>query len=486
MRKEQRLQSPAALQAVFFLALLWGCAAVGPDYVPPDKDLPAGWHATMNDGLISAAADPQTLASWWATLDDPVLTTLIQRAVAGNIDLRTAHARVREARARRGVSQAGLFPTLDASGAYAKSRSDGDSGSSRETELYAVGMDAGWELDIFGGTRRAVEAAEADLAANREDLNYVLITLLAEVALNYIEMRTLQARIAVAEANVRSQQETHQLTQSRYDAGLTDELAVQSALYNLAGTRSQIPALQSALESSRNRLTVLLGQPPGRLQWELSEPGAIPVPPATVAVGVPADTVRQRPDVRRAERQLAAQTARIGVATAERYPQFRLLGTIGFDAPTLDDLLDGGSRAWRFGPRFSWRLFDGGAIRQTIEVRSALQEQALYHYKATILGALEEAETVLTAYVGEQSRREFLIQANAAAALAFQLARDQYEAGLVDFTPVLIAQRSLLALQDQLAQSEGTVTTNLVRLYKAMGGGWTAGTDAGTESLAPQ
>lgn len=462
----------ASLVALWAPLLFWACAAVGPDYAPPPMDVPSHWQAAMADGLVPTPAAADTLAQWWTTLDDPLLTDLIQRAVADNIDLRTARARVREARARRGVSQAGRFPTLDASGAYTRSGSTDAGGSTRETDLYSVGLDAGWEVDIFGGTRRSVEAADADLDASREDLSHVLVTLSAEVALNYIELRTLQTRIAVAEANLRSQEETYILARSRYEAGLTDALAVQSALYNLAGTRSQIPTLQSNLESTRNRLAVLLGRAPGVLHPELAAQRAIPVPPATVAVGVPADTVRQRPDVRRAERQLAAQTARIGVATAELYPKFRLLGAIGYDAPALGDLLDSTRLAWRLGPRISWRLFEGGAIRQNIEVRSALQEQALHQYQATLLAALEEAENVLTAYVGEQLRRETLVQANEAAETAFQLARDQYEAGLVDFTTVLVAQRSLLSFQDQLAQSEGTVTTNLVRLYKAMGGGW--------------
>lgn len=466
-RRLRKLGSATFLLAVFGFG---GCATVGPDYVPPDTAVPTHWHAAMADGLVPTAPDAQTLARWWATLDDPVLNRLVEDAVAGNIELQTARARVREARARRGISQAGYYPVIDASGSYTRSRS----GDRESVTLYSTGLDAGWELDLFGGTRRSVEAADADLEADREDLNHVLVSLLAEVALNYVEMRALQARIAVAEANALAQEETYQLALSRYEAGLTDALAVQSALYNLAGTRAQIPTLRTFLEGAQNRLAVLLGEPPGTLQALLAEKRAIPVPPATVAVGVPADTVRQRPDVRRAERRLAAQTARVGVATADLYPRFTLFGAIGYDASSLGNLFDDSSLGWRFGPRISWRLFQGNAIRQNIEVRTALQEQALTHYQATLLFALEEAENALTAYVGEQLRRESLVEATNAAALAFQLARDQFEAGLVDFTTVLVAQRSLLSFQDQLAQSAGTVTTNLVRLYKALGGGWVA------------
>lgn len=468
---------PCGVTAFLALFVLWGCVSVGPDYVPPETAVPPTWHAVMDDSLAPVPADPETLARWWAALDDAVLTDLIERAVTGNIDLQTALARIREARARRGISQAGFYPTVDAFGAYTRSRGSDSSGSGREVELYSTGLDAGWELDVFGGTRRSVEAADADLAASWEDLNHVLVSLLAEVAFNYIDVRALQARIAVAEANARTQEETYLLARSRHEAGLTDALAVQSALYNLAGTRAQIPTLRTSLDGAQNRLAVLLGEAPGTLHPELSAERAIPVPPATVAVGVPADTVRQRPDVRRAERQLAAQTARIGVATADLYPRFTLFGAVGYDASSLGNLVDSDNLGWRFGPRISWRLFQGGAIRQNIEVRSALQDQALTHYQTTVLGALEEAENALTAYVGEQLRRESLIQATEAAEEAFQLARDQYEAGLVDFNTVLIAQRSLLSFQDQLAQSEGTVTINLVRLYKAMGGGWEAGGD---------
>jgi NodT family efflux transporter outer membrane factor (OMF) lipoprotein len=463
---------------------LAGCASVGPDYQSPETPLADGWHAAVESGLVPAPPDPQTLARWWATFDDPNLSSLIERAVDGNLSLEAARARVREARARRGFSQAEFFPILDAAGSATKSRASERTGG-RRTELYAAGFDSAWELDVFGGARRSVEAADADLSASREDLGDVLVTLLAETALNYIDVRTLQTRLAVAQANARAQEETYDLTRSRYEAGLTDELAVQSARYTLAGTRAQIPALKTALEGAMNRLAVLLGVQPGALQTELRNPAGIPVPPAAVAVGVPADTIRSRPDVRRAERQLAAQTARIGVATADLYPRFRLLGTIGYDALSLDDLFRSDSLGWSFGPRISWRLFSGGAVRRNIDVQSARQEQALILYEATILAALEEAENALTAYVGEQRRREALVTAVEAANQAYELARDQFRAGLVDFNDVLITQRSLLSFEDQLAQSTGTVTANMVRIYKSLGGGWTADRSPNDEPARP-
>jgi NodT family efflux transporter outer membrane factor (OMF) lipoprotein len=447
---------------------------VGPDYVPPDTSVSATWHTEFKWGLTDEEMDPQALAAWWATLNDPELSSLIDRAVLGNLDLKKALARVREARARRGMAKADLFPTLDATGSATWSRTSKDTGTGKTNDLYAASFDAGWELDIFGGVRRSVEAAGADLQATQEDLRNVLVSLLAEVALNYIDVRTSQVLIAVAEANLEAQSETYQLTQWRYEAGLSDELAVQQARYNLENTRSLIPAFRTRLEEAMNRIAVLLGEQPGKVHPELEKREPIPVTPLNVAVGVPADLLRRRPDVRQAERQLAAQTARIGVATADLYPKFTLSGSIGLEAFSLSNLSSSGAWSLSGGPRITWAIFKGGAIRQNIEVQSALQEQALIQYEATILSALEEVENGLVAYAEVQQRRQSLSEATQAAQKAVDLAQHRYQAGLTDFNNVLDAQRSLLSFQEQLAQSEGTVTSNLVRLYKALGGGWTS------------
>jgi NodT family efflux transporter outer membrane factor (OMF) lipoprotein len=447
---------------------------VGPDYVPPDTSVSATWHTQFKEGLTAEEMDPQALAAWWTTLNDPELSSLIDRAVLGNLDLKKALARVREARARRGMAKADLFPTLDATGSATWSRTSKDTGTGKTNDLYATSFDAGWELDIFGGVRRSVEAAGADLQATQEDLRNVLVSLLAEVALNYIDVRTSQVLIAVAEANLEAQSETYQLTQWRYEAGLSDELAVQQARYNLENTRSLIPAFRTRLEEAMNRIAVLLGEQPGKVHPELEKREPIPVTPLNVAVGVPADLLRRRPDVRQAERQLAAQTARIGVATADLYPMFTLSGSIGLEAFSLSNLSSSGAWSLGGGPRITWAIFKGGAIRQNIEVQSALQEQALIQYEATILSALEEVENALVAYAEVQQRRQSLSEATQAAQKAVDLAQHRYQAGLTDFNNVLDAQRSLLSFQEQLAQSEGTVTSNVVRLYKALGGGWTS------------
>jgi len=464
-----------ALAAAALLSLT-SCAAVGPDYAPPETNAPTAWHTELKQGLSAEKTSPQQLTNWWTTLNDPVLTSLIEQAVSNNLDLKQATSKVREARARRGISQAGLFPTLDASGTATRSKS---TGSSATNSFYSIGFDAGWEVDIFGGVRRAVEAADADLAASQEDLRDVLVSLTAEVALNYLDTRTYQARLAVAEENLAIQQQTYDLTQSRWQAGLSNELALQQARYNLESTRAQIHTLRSSLEEAKNRLAVLTGQIPGGVHELLAETKPIPVIPPTVAVGVPAETLRQRPDIRMAERNLAAQTARIGVSTADLYPKFRLAGSIGLESLKSADLFKSASEAWSIGPSVSWNIFDAGAIRQNIEVQFAIQEQYLLAYEAAVLGALEEVENALTAYAEEQLRRERLLDAVDAARQAEALAANQYNAGLVDFTTVLDAQRSLLSFQDQLAESDGTVTSNLIRLYKALGGGWSS-------SAAPQ
>jgi len=454
--------------------ILTGCATVGPDYTRPETELSRDWSTPLKRGLAAREADPETLSTWWTAFNDAELSDLINRAVSGNLNLKKALARVREARARRGLAEADLFPTLEATGSANWSLRNKDTGTGKTSDLYAAGFDAGWELDIFGGLRRSVEAAEADILASQEDWRDVLVSLLAEVALNYVEVRTFQTRLAVAEGNLETQNETCQLVLWRYQAGLSDELAVEQARFNLENTRSQIPTLRIGLEGAMNRLAVLLGEEPGQVHEELEKHVPIPVTPLTVAVGVPAEVLRRRPDVRRAERQLAAQTARIGVATADLYPKFRLSGSIGLETLSFSNLSSAGSWVLSGGPQITWAIFKAGAVRQNIQVQSALQEQYLLAYEAAVLGALEEVENALVNYGEEQQRRDDLFKAARSAQKAVELARNKYQAGLTDFGNVLDAERSLLSFQDQLAQSDGAVTSNLVRLYKALGGGWTS------------
>jgi len=457
-----RLLPPALLLCLLSAG---ACAPVGPNFRAPEPQAPASWHTDLSEGLSAATATD--LTQWWGNFNDPVLSNLIEQAVAGNLDLQLAKARLHEARARLGVANAAEFPSLTGNGSASRSRSN------RQTRnLFATGFDAGWELDIFGGVSRSREAAQADLTAGEEDRRDVLVSLLGEVASNYLEVRTYQGRLSAAAENIASQADSLQLADWRNQAGLSDELAIQQARYNLAATRAQLPTLRIGLEGSLNRLAVLTGADPGMLHQLLKEPAPIPELPLAVTVGVPAEALRQRPDLRRAEQQLAAATARIGVAVSELYPKFRLSGSIGLESVDSADILAATSRSWKFGPSFSWPLFDGGQIRRNIEVQSAIQEQKLIQYRSVVLAALEEVENGLTAYVEEQRRYQALAEAAQAARAAAGLALDKYKGGLQDFSTVLDAQRSQLSFEDQLAQSRGAISIDLVRIYKALGGGW--------------
>ncbi len=457
-----------------FWLLVQGCAPVGPKYTAPQPQAPTRWHAQDAGPWDPASPDPALLARWWETLGDPLLSDLAKQALEANPDLKAAAARVREARAVIGVQKAGLFPWLDASAEASRRRTSarGTTGRAVETGYYQTGFDAGWELDLFGGTRRAVEAAVADWEAAWAAQDAVRVSLLAETALAYVELRTYQERLALTRRNIAVQEETYALNVSRYGAGLIDELPVQQALYNLEHTRAAVSPLEKGLEAAKNRLAVLTGKDPGSLEHQLAEPRPIPAAPVRIAVGIPAEALRNRPDIRQAERELAAATARIGEATAELYPRFRLFGTIGLESLSSGDLFEWASRFWTIGPGVRWRVFDAGEIRKNIEIRTAQQEQAFLRYEAAVLKALEEVENALVAFAKEQRRSEQLEKAVAAAQKAELTAKDRYQAGLVDFTDVLDAQRTLQTFQDELAQSRGAVTATLVRLYKALGGGW--------------
>lgn len=457
------------------LMLLLACAPVGPEYSPPPAKAPDAWHGKLEEGLKAGPTQARDLSRWWNTLNDPMLTRLIAQAVGSNLELKQAVARVRQARALRGVREAGLWPSVDA-GALAQLHRDTASGDTGTIDqFYSAGFDAGWEIDVFGGVRRSIEASQAQLEASQANLRDVLISLTAEVALNYVELRTYQNRRQTAQANLKSQENTYGFIRSRHEAGLVNRLALEQARYNLENTRSQIPNLTSGVEAAMNRLAVLLGQAPGKLSARLAAPAPVPVPPTSVAVGVPAEALRRRPDIRRAERLLAAETAKVGVAEADLYPKFRLLGSIGLEAVNSGVLLTPAtSGAWSILPSMSWNVFDAGAIRNRIAAQNAVQQQYLLAYEAAVLSALEEVENNLTGYAQEQLRRQSLGQAVDAAQEAERLSQDLYAAGLINFDSVLDAQRSLLTFQDQLAISEGVVTARLIALYKALGGGWGA------------
>ena len=471
------ISGPKSFITVLFLALITACAPVGPNYIPPETEAPKQWNAPLRGGLMEQVKNHTALSTWWKTLDDPILTDLIQKAISGNLDLKDARSRVRAARARRGISEARLFPVVDVSATATKNRLSEERYGGDDYSLYSAGFDASWEVDVFGGTRRSIEAATANLEAQQEAMRDVMVSLLSEVALNYLDVRTFQLGIEVANQNLNAQERSYRLALSRFEAGLTNELSVQQASYNMESTRSKIPILRTGLVKAVNRLSILLGLQPGALHGELKQPAHIPVPPLEVAVGVPAEALRRRPDIRRAERLLAAQTAQVGVATADLYPRFTLLGSIGLETLSLGNVFSASGLAYLIGPSITWPVFNAGAIRSNIQVQTELQEQALIQYESTILTALEDVENAMVAYAEEQNRMKALKASASAAERAVLLSESQYQAGLTDFTNVLDAQRSLLSFQEQLAKSKGNVTSNLVRLYKALGGGWTSFVD---------
>jgi len=453
------------------------CVTVGPNFSPPPDRSPAKWHSKLPDGLTSVTMTPQSLATWWATFNDPVLTGLIEQAVANNLDLKSAVSRLRQARAQRAVTQGGLFPTLSFSGSAIRSHTttrDKMVGKQEtESTLYSTAFDSLWEADVFGGLRRSLEAADRDLQARQAALYDVLVSLTAEVALNYATARTYQSRLDLAEANLRIQKETFDLAESRFRAQLIGELPVQQARYAYESTASQIPGLRTGLEEALNHLAILLGENPGAVHERLAERRPIPSVSFPVAVGVPSEILRRRPDIRRAEQELAAQTARIGVAVADLYPKFYISGFLSRQGVGSVGFTDYATDAWSWGPRVSWDIFKAGALRQNVRVQTELKEQSLIAYQSAILTALEEVENKIVAYGQEQIRRETLASAATAAQSALRLAQDQFKVGRIAFTDVLNAEQSLVVFQDQLAQSEGAKASDLISLFKALGGGWT-------------
>lgn len=471
------LRTAHTLIAAFVALACAGCA-VGPDYRPPQPVAPDEWHS-LSGSQPAPVGDPAALADWWKTLNDPILDQLIDQALAHNKTAKQAYARVVEARARRGIAAADFWPTLSA-GAGAN-RTDSESRVSNpdvglpggSDEIYDAGLDSAWELDLFGGKRRAFEAANAQLGATEADLRDVLVTLLGDVALSYVDVRTAQSRLTFAEKNLEAQRGVLDITRWRAAAGLATALDVDRAESNYQQTRAAIPALQSSLVQAMNRLAVLTGNPPGSLESVLAERKPIPVASLEIAAGVPIDVLRRRPDIRSAERRLAAQTAEVGVATAQLYPSLSLSGSITLQSLSASDVLDG-FRTDRLGLSLSLPLFRGGALRQNVRAQNALVDQALAAYEATVLAAYEEVENALTASSNENARHEALQRGVESARRASELALTQYNSGLVDFQAVLDADRQLLALEDSLAVSDGEMTANLIRLYKALGGGWAA------------
>ena len=422
---------------------------------------------------ITDAPSPELLAHWWDALEDDVLTQLVEWSLKNNRDLRSARAKVLESRAALGISKAAVLPWLDNTDSWTRGKtSENSGGTGQVTEMYKLGVDASWEIDIFGQQRENIRADAATLEADYALLHATWVTLSSEVALNYLSLRTLQERLAIAENNLNLRMETLTLLESQYSAGLTNTLALSQAQYSVEQTKAAIPSIRSSIEETLNVLAILVGRVPGGLEATLGEPKALPKPNAVNLVGIPAEALRQRPDIRAAERQLAAQIARRRSAEKDLLPKFSLFGSIGLDSLSSGSLFSSDSVGYSFGPRITLPIFHGGAIRKNIQVQSAREEQFLAAYEQTVLNAVAEVRNALTLNTQEKERNESLRRGVEAAQNAFEAAEDLYRQGLTDFNNVIITQQALLVLEEEYAISEGQMTSNIVRIFKALGGGW--------------
>jgi NodT family efflux transporter outer membrane factor (OMF) lipoprotein len=455
------------------LLALAGCLTVGPDYQAPQTGAPDAWKTEATKGLAQAQAPLQT---WWRVFNDPALEALIVDVRTNNLDLAAAVARLDAAAARYGIARSGLVPQIDGVGGVSRTRDtervrSNDSQRENPYMLYDAGFTMGWELDLWGRVRRSVEAARGQWEATLEDTRDLLVVLQADAASTYVQFRTLQQRLVYARGNVTMQEGTLKLTQDRLKAELTGELDVRQAELNLASTRALIPQLEAQRDQALNRLCLLCGKYPGAFNQLLQQTNGVPVVKALPAL-LPAELLRNRPDVRSAERRLASQTAQIGVAAGDLYPMFSLNGFFEWQASESGNLFNPQARTYGFGPSFRWALFDGQRIRNNIRAEEAKQREALAGYEQTVLGAYQESEDALIAYANELNRLESLRAAVAAATRSVFLVDTLYRNGLVDFQNVLDMQRALFSQQDAQASSEGAATQYLIAVYKAFGGGW--------------
>jgi NodT family efflux transporter outer membrane factor (OMF) lipoprotein len=475
------LHNSAITVFVLLLAFCAGCMAVGPDYKPVEVKMPAELPSIEGqEDSAKQVADPEMLAQWWTTLGDPVLSSLIERAVSNNKDLKIALTRIRQSRAALGVAGKQLHPTVTGSAQYSRSQSGMPTSEDPDpepfsigTDYYNAGFDASWEIDVFGKIRRGIEAATAELEASEEGYHGVLVSLVSETASNYVRLRTLQQQLEIVYRNLELQERVLGILEDQESAGLIGSLRVQQSRYNIESVRARIPGYKISIEETLNTLAILLGELPGTLHEELSTPGPIPVPAVEIAIGIPAEILRRRPDIRNAERMLAAQTARVGVATADLYPVFRLSGFLGMTAASTDTFFSDNSPTASITPFVSVPIFNRGKIRDQIEIQSAIQERTLIEYETTVLDAVKEVRDAIIAYGEEHKRYRILDMGADEARSALETVSEQFDSGLVNFLDVLDAQRALLLFEENQVGSRGSVTQDLVRLYKALGGGWT-------------
>ncbi len=490
-----KLARPAAIAAVGSVVLLLNGCIAPTRAARPMITVPPSWNSVTADTVQSPAGD---LSQWWKRFGDDILSDLIGQALKNNTSLRTARANLREARAERNLAAANRFPTVTASLSGTGNASNSPGGSTGN--VLSEGLDASWEPDVFGSYGDALRAARADVGNSEATLQNTLVSLVAEVALDYVDLRSYQMRLEISRQNAASEAETLQITEWRAQAGLVSSIDVEQARYTLEQTRAGIPSLEIDVAQSEHALSALLGVSPGTLSHQLAAPAPIPSVPDTVAIGIPADTLRQRPDVRAAEQKIVAETARLGQKNAARYPSFslsgsflveQLLGTASGGAVsggTTIALMSGTTLLGSGSGTVTQTLFDRGRIRQQIEIQSAVQEQAVISYESTVLTALQDVEDSLISFEKSRERLAALNTAADAARNAAVLARTRYTAGLVDFQTVLDTERTVLSIEDSAAQTQADRTTALIKLYKALGGGWSsaAGTNPASAKQGQQ
>jgi NodT family efflux transporter outer membrane factor (OMF) lipoprotein len=470
-----------------FLFLFSGCMKVGPNYQRPDTKLEPAWQEAGDKQVSSSPADYRT---WWRAFNDPALDRLIMEAYRENLNLRVAGVRVLEAWAQLGVATGQLYPQAQqlTGSAVRVHESAGVpiSGTSLTAPRFKgllywqsqLGVTASWEIDFWGKFRRAIESADASVQASVANYDSTLVTLTANVANFYITIRTLEKRLDIARENVKTQRQSLEIAQARFEGGATSQRDVEQARAVLASTQATVPVLLTQLRQAQDALSVLLGKPPSREIEQLTGPKAlIPAPPPQVVVGIPADLLRRRPDVRAAEYNAMAQCAQIGVARAQIFPAFSLTGSFGpystdVGRNTLGEMFRWANRQGSVGPGVTWNILNYGRLRNAVRVEDARFQELLIAYQNTVLSAQQDVEDNLTAFLRNQEQAEFLKVSAEAAKNSLDLAVIQYREGITDFTTVLTAQQSLLSAQDSLAAAQGSIASSLVGVYRALGGGW--------------
>ena len=448
--------------------LLAGCA-VGPDYMVPRLALPASWSSSGAE----TPARPVELAHWWERLGDKELNALVEEAVAGNLDVASAKAKIRTARATERQTNAALAPSADGSSSATRQKSQGEVGTQ-----FKGGFDSSWELDLFGANARSSEAARYSSQASDENLHEVLLTLIGDVASNYVAARGYQARMALARQTAASQRETAGLTRKKFEAGSASAVDVSNAEGQAASTEANLPDLQTSYAEAVHRLAVLTGRAPADLDARMQKGGAIPRPRQAVPTGLPADLLANRPDIRQAERQYAQSTAQIGAAAAARYPSISLSGAIATTATSVGDLGKASTISWSFGPSLSVPIFNAGKLAAAQEAAEATRDQYFVAYKAAVLSALEDVENAIVAFRQERIKNGRLAAATQSYRKASELAQSLYQSGSSSFLDVLDAERSLYSAEDSLLSSTVSIADNYITLNKALGGGWDGTLDA--------